>query len=158
VCSQNAGNAISEIQILKFSWGACYQILLPNLCLRLRYTRLTPSAIAYYPGGRARRMGLLAGLPHHWKILKKCTDSFTDSLTSGYRLSASEDSEWNNSQYHCCCLYLIYRTNIDIEKREISGQYFIELKQLVLPNTSSHSIFTKQILVATHCHLAFIKE
>ena len=28
-------------------------------------TRLTPSAIAYYPGGRARKMGPLAVLPHH---------------------------------------------------------------------------------------------
>jgi hypothetical protein len=33
-------------------------------------TRLTPSAIAYYPGGRARKMGRLAVLPHHWRILK----------------------------------------------------------------------------------------
>ena len=36
-------------------------------------------------------------------------------------ISASEDSGLNNSQYHCCCLCLIYRTNIDIQNREISG-------------------------------------
>ena len=50
----------------------------------------SPSAIAYYPGGggqgkwalwlftilggRARKMGPLAVLPHHWRILKKCTE------------------------------------------------------------------------------------
>jgi hypothetical protein len=45
--------------------GACPQIPLAN--------RLTPSAIAHYPGGRARKMGPLAVLPHHWRILKKFT-------------------------------------------------------------------------------------
>jgi hypothetical protein len=61
--SQNAlGNAISETQILKISWGACpaRAPLLSRAC----GTRLTPSAIAYYPGGRARKMGPLAVLPH----------------------------------------------------------------------------------------------
>jgi hypothetical protein len=51
MCSQNAGNGISETQILKISWG------MPP---RPPSTRLTPSAIAYYPGGRARKMGPLA--------------------------------------------------------------------------------------------------
>jgi hypothetical protein len=61
--SQNAGNAISESQILKMSWGACPAR--PPLPSRACGTRLTPSAIAYYPGGRARKMGPLAVLPHH---------------------------------------------------------------------------------------------
>ena len=66
MCSQNAGNAISEIQILKISLGGRGGMPHdPPYLTRACGTRLTPSAIAYYPGGRARKMGPLAGLPHH---------------------------------------------------------------------------------------------
>jgi hypothetical protein len=60
MCSQNAGNGISETQVLKISWG---RGMPPET--RAARTRLTPSAIAYYPGGRTRKMGPLAVLPHH---------------------------------------------------------------------------------------------
>ena len=38
---------------------------LPTINASYGPARLTPSAIAYYPGGRARKMGPLAVLPHH---------------------------------------------------------------------------------------------
>ena len=56
----------------------------------------------------------------------------------------------NSPQYHCYCLCLIYRTDMDIQKRKISRQHFIERKQLVSPTSSGLSLFTKQILVAAH--------
>jgi hypothetical protein len=49
-----SGNAISETQILKISGVACPQIPLVN---SRRRARLTYSAITYYPGRRARKMG-----------------------------------------------------------------------------------------------------
>ena len=70
-CSQNAGNAIWETQILKISLGGHAPRAPQPTCVC--GTRLTQSAIAYYPGGRARKMGPLPVLPHHWRILKKCT-------------------------------------------------------------------------------------
>jgi hypothetical protein len=45
-------------------------------------TRLTPSAVAYYPGGRARKMGPLAVLPHHWRFLKQCTGDMNSQQSS----------------------------------------------------------------------------
>jgi hypothetical protein len=49
MCSQNAGNAISETQILKIFCGG--HAPRPPQLTRACGTRLTPSAIAYYPGG-----------------------------------------------------------------------------------------------------------
>jgi hypothetical protein len=66
MCSQNAGNAISETQNLKISWGGA---------TRACGTRVTPSAIAYYPGGRARRKwALLQFCPTTEESLKNALD------------------------------------------------------------------------------------
>jgi hypothetical protein len=47
---------------------------LANSCLRYSAHTFTGDR-AYYPGGGggARKMGPLAILPYHWRILKKCT-------------------------------------------------------------------------------------
>jgi hypothetical protein len=60
MCSQNAGNAISETQILKIYRGGMPPD--PLKLTRACGTRLTPSAIAYYPA--KEKMGPLAVLPH----------------------------------------------------------------------------------------------
>jgi hypothetical protein len=76
MCSQNAGNAISETQILKISWVVGGGDMPPS------FNPLTNSCLRYSAHtfgdripcwGRARKMGPLAVLPHHWRILKKCT-------------------------------------------------------------------------------------
>jgi hypothetical protein len=73
MCSQNAGNAISETQILKISWGGHAPRFNPlaNSCLRYSAHTFGDRILCW---GRARKMGPLAVLPHHWRILKKCTD------------------------------------------------------------------------------------
>jgi hypothetical protein len=69
--SQNAGNAISETQILKISWGACPQTPLANSCLL--YSAHT-TAIAYYPGGKASRKWAL------WQICPTTEESLKNAL------------------------------------------------------------------------------
>jgi hypothetical protein len=71
MCSQNAGNAISETQILKISWGACPQTPLTNSCLRLLGSHLR--SLHTILGEGKEKMGPLAVLPHHWRILSVCT-------------------------------------------------------------------------------------
>jgi hypothetical protein len=70
MCSQNAGNAISETQTLKISWACPHS----NSSLRPYGTRLTPSAIAYFHGGGGGGGGggedkengpSFGSLPHH---------------------------------------------------------------------------------------------
>jgi hypothetical protein len=53
------------------------------LATRACGTRLTPSANAYYPGGGggARKMGPLAVLSHHWRILKNALMNKAASLS-----------------------------------------------------------------------------
>jgi hypothetical protein len=66
MCSQSAGNAISETQILKMSWGAYPQTPLANSFVY---------AIAYYPGGRARRKWAL------WQFCPTTEKSLKNALS-----------------------------------------------------------------------------
>ena len=83
--SQNAGNAISESQILKISWGACPAR--PPLLSRACGTRLTPSAIAYYPGGGQGKWALWQFCPTTEESLKKCTVEILRDFTTDVLLS-----------------------------------------------------------------------
>jgi hypothetical protein len=58
-CSQNAGNVISETQILKISWGACPQTPLANSSLRFSAHTFGDRKLSW---GRTRKMGPLAVL------------------------------------------------------------------------------------------------
>jgi hypothetical protein len=77
MCSQNAGNAISETQILKISCGGtCPQLQSPQLN-RACGILLTPSAIAYYAGvGRGK-----------WALWQFCPTT-EESLKNALRFSA----------------------------------------------------------------------
>jgi hypothetical protein len=70
MCSQNAGNAISEAQILKISWEACPPTPLANSCMRQSSHTFGDRILCW---GRARKMGttLLQFSPTTEESLKK---------------------------------------------------------------------------------------
>jgi hypothetical protein len=64
MCSQNAGNAISDRDPnFKNFLGACPQIPLAISCLRYSAHTFSDRILSW--GRRANKMGLLAVLPHH---------------------------------------------------------------------------------------------
>jgi hypothetical protein len=84
---QNAGNAISETQILKISWGACPQIPLTNSCLWYSAHTFGDRILG---GRRAKKMGLLPVLPHHRKIPKNALGTGTTGITGSTRTIFSQ--------------------------------------------------------------------
>ena len=74
MCSQNAGNAISETQTLKISWGGHAPSFNPPWLTRACGTLLTPSAIAYYAGGGQGKWAL-------WQFCPTTEESLKNALS-----------------------------------------------------------------------------